>query len=524
MPSVFSLAGSRAARRRLLLQACAAAVALGGVSRPALADAVTVRAEAAAASARIRFLGAAAPSCKPEVSGRELLLRCERPVELGGADEALRSLQGWIESITTGFDTLLVRAARGVAFAVRLAEGELVVDVTPIRDEGSPADQAEADLRIELLRAELLAARGRREEAFRALADLLQKHPSSAPVLARMAELHAEEGRWRRAETLYGRAIALEPRNEEFAEGRARVLRDQTPRVRFDADRKSVSGGWTETVVRASGYFSPIPYFRVGAAIENDDAEIDAVRYPDGTIGPLHGARQRAEIYLQHDTESGLGVRGSLLAGRSGAGLGLFAFWPERRGRTELQIDFRRPYWEFIEGIAGSGVRDRIQIRRELGMGRLGARLAGSYSRYGLARFRDAARTAGFEAGATWVLVRSRTNVALEYGFDGEYRRSFHQGLSSDGLRFDPLPLVSREVHAPGVSARRKVTRDLEAEGSVGFSWDRFGGSGPFTTARLTWDGRGRVAAQLWFDRRLNSVATGQVVTRAGAYVMWRFD
>jgi hypothetical protein len=49
------------------------------------------------------------------------------------------------------------------------------------------------------------------------------------------------------------------------------------------------------------------------------------------------------------------------------------------------------------------------------------------------------------------------------------------------------------------------------------------GGNGPFMGLRLTYDRLSDFSAQLWFDRRLNTVNTGETVNRLGGRLMWRF-
>ena len=105
--------------------------------------------------------------------------------------------------------------------------------------------------------------------------------------------------------------------------------------------------------------------------------------------------------------------------------------------------------------------------------------------------------------------------MGFEYGLDVESPRLVVPGA---------LPLVSREVHAGSGVVQHRFSPWWSADASAGYVWDRLGGRGPFTAARLRHGGPGRVAFELWYDRRLNTVATGQVVTRAGAYVHWRFD
>jgi len=93
---------------------------------------------------------------------------------------------------------------------------------------------------------------------------------------------------------------------------------------------------------------------------------------------------------------------------------------------------------------------------------------------------------------------------------------------SSHGAPAQGLPLVSREVHAASVFGDINIEENLRAEAAAGYAVDRLGGRGPFASGRLTFRFLRHGEAQAWFDRRLNSIATGQVVNRFGGYLMWR--
>jgi hypothetical protein len=184
-------------------------------------------------------------------------------------------------------------------------------------------------------------------------------------------------------------------------------------------------------------------------------------------------------------------------------------------GRLHLQVEYRRPFWEFVEGIAGYGTRDRAEFHRNQRLGRyLDARVTVAANRYGLNGDDNVARSAGLDGGLTFVFLRSNPFVAAEYAFDIENSRF---------VRPETVPLVSREVHSAILSSQVRLSRHVVAEGYGGYSWDRLGGRGPFQGGRLTSGGPGRLGFQISYDRRLNSIATGQMVHRAGAYIHWRF-
>ena len=105
--------------------------------------------------------------------------------------------------------------------------------------------------------------------------------------------------------------------------------------------------------------------------------------------------------------------------------------------------------------------------------------------------------------------------MGFEYGIDVESPRFVVPGT---------IPLVRREVHAGSGILQVRFSRFVSADATAGYVWDRLGGRGPFTAARIGFGGPSRLGFELSYDRRLNTVATGQIVTRMGAFLRWRFD
>jgi hypothetical protein len=137
-------------------------------------------------------------------------------------------------------------------------------------------------------------------------------------------------------------------------------------------------------------------------------------------------------------------------------------------------------------------------------------------NRYGVDSIDNAARSMAYDGGISWA-IRSNPYIALEYSVDKE---------SVGRLQQNTLPLVSREVHAGTIDTQFHLSRQILAEGSFGFVHDRLGehAQGPFIGARVTRGGSSRLRVQAWFERRRNSVETGQVVNLAGASLNWRFQ
>jgi hypothetical protein len=313
-------------------------------------------------------------------------------------------------------------------------------------------------------------------------------------------------GRWRRALTLYDRVLALDPQNQDARILRSSVLADDGSRIRIDGETKAIAGDRIERVGRLSAHVLLPGYLRIGAAVEHNHM----------TFGEKRVERQRGEIYLQQNFENGSEWRASAFGTHAWPGGGFGYGRTDSTGKLHIQADYRRPFWEFLESVLDNGTRDRAEIHREQRLGRgFSARGTVAYNRYGLSKRDNVARSIGYDGGIASAMFRSNPYLAFEYSFDIE-SRSY--------LRENAIPLTSREVHAGSLTGQVRVSRTLIGETFAGYSTDRLGGEGTFLGVRLTHGGPSRVGFQLWYDRRMNFVASRQVVDRAGAYLYWRFQ
>jgi hypothetical protein len=206
-------------------------------------------------------------------------------------------------------------------------------------------------------------------------------------------------------------------------------------------------------------------------------------------------------------------LRGGFLGGEHTRG-GMMQFdLPGAGGVLHMQADYQRPFWEFVEGVGNDGTRDRVEIHRQQDLAPgFAIRGTAAANRYGLGTVKNSATSIAYDAGVVKTFGYIRI-IGFEYLFDAEYRKTHNNPA---------LPLVSRQVHGADAFFDFDFYHRLRGEGFGGYTLDQKGGKGPFYGGRLTFHRRW-FEAQLAFDRRLNSVATGQVVTRYDAHILWRF-
>jgi hypothetical protein len=469
-----------------------------------------MRVEETSGALRVHLDWPAPVAVSSSPNGRELLVRFDRRLEAATPPDLAKQAPAWIESVSIGFDTMLVRAARDVTFRVSSAGRTVTIELSPTAavERERPPDQQEGERRLELLRAQLLVADGRLGAAEAALTRFVRDHPTSVPGLTTLAQVELQRGRWRAAERRLNDALGLDPASEDVELILDEIHGSQASRVRTDLEIKHVDGGQREESARLSGHARVTRGVRVGASYEGRRL----------TYLNTRTERDRGEAFLQADLERGSMLRLSGFASEDLGG-GLAFSHPDAGGRTLAQVEYRRAYWEFVESIIGRGTRDRAELRREQTFSRLNLRGAVAANRYSLANLdglgsaADVATSLAAEAGAAVSVWPRNPSLGIDYALDIESVRSLTPGT---------LPLVSRQVHALGGTTFVRFSRRLVGDAFAGYSWDRLGGRGPFTGGRLTYGGSSRLGMEIWIDRRLNAVTTTERVTRAGAYLTWR--
>ena len=486
---------------------------------------LSVRISETEGSVTIILLSSESIGFEHQVDGRELVLRFDGPIQSQQLQRLPQEIPLWVRGASSGYDTILIDTALDVHFVVDSEGREITIELTAMENPELPGvvDQGGL-LRLDVLESQLLGVTGREADALRLVRRLGETHPNDIEILTNRAGLENHFRRFRLADDLYGRALELSPDNNDVRELRREARGEHASRIRLDFDHKDVQDAQQELISRLSGHVLLDNYLRIGAVVETNDIEVDNLRFADGDFGSFRGRRQRGEFSLEYDFRNGSGLGGAVYGGRSVLGAGAHYDLPDEHGLTSFNVDYRRPFWEFIEGLVGGGFRHRVDIRREQQLhGPIEGQFTLGLNRYGVDQVDDVTRSVGMEGRVTLPLLEGSPFLALEYGFEAEYRTSIRTLLDSSGIEFNPIPLVSREVHAPSVLLAHQVGRSLSAEAFAGYAWDRLGGKGPFGGARVTYRPAWHAEIQVWFERRLNSIATGQVVNRVGAHVFWRF-
>lgn len=488
--------------------------------------------EAAGATLSLTWPGAVGSEVRQE--GRELSLTFARPLGTPPLESVPERLQGWVDNVLYGYDSLLLVLAEGVAAEVSRERDGVRIAFSPDRRsrrtaEAEAAEQA-AQRRIDYFTAVTLMESGQVRQARGLLVDLLARDPADAQSTALLAQAEERLGRWRQAVRLYDRGLDLTPDEPSLVVGKARLLHERGDRLQVDYDLFRVRDADVQRVTRISGV-TDLGWSIGGAgssllySLEDRRVDVDAVQRPGGGLEPFHGSRRRAELALLHDWPEREQSRLSLFLARSTAGAGYTHGWRGEESDTRAGIAWNEPSFAFLEGLVGGGRRDRLFFQHEERLSPRWIVTAGAgYNRYGLAGTRDLARSATVEGSLRYVLNQEGPLASVAYLLDAEYVGRRAERMNEQGAVFAPLPAATREVHGLQIAIDDQLTDYVRYGVQLGYAYDRRGKSGPQGAVSLGWEPHDSLEIGLRASHaRSTARGTANAVDSAGGYVIWRY-
>jgi tetratricopeptide (TPR) repeat protein len=493
----------------------------------------------------LRWPGAVATE-EIERRGRELTLRFSRPLGGVALDSVPGRLQGWVDNVLYGYDSvLLVLAADVVADVVADRSGVVVTftkEAKSVHTAGAALAERVARRRLDYFRALTLLEGGQEREARALLRDQAQHGPRDAQSSALLAQTEERLGRWREAAAAYDDALAQTPDEPSLIVGKARLLHENGDRARIDSDWQQVRGADVQRIQRLTGVMNLPGSNTIAYALENRRVDVDAAIHRDGASAPFHGARQRMEFAIAHDWPEGERSTLTFHAAQRVLGVGLTHGWKDEDSETRVGLTWNEPSFATLEGIIGGGRRDRLFVQHEARLSdRWSFGFGVGYNRYGLAGASDLARSASVEAQLRYVLNREGPLASLAYLLDAEYvgrreqREIPAEPRPSDqvigtptpprpGQFFAPLPTATREVHVLQLSVEDWIADYVRYSAQIGYAYDRRGKSGPQGAVSLSWEPLDTLEIGLRASHaRSTARGTASAVNAAGGYLLWRY-
>lgn len=478
-----------------------------------------------ATGADIMFHWPKSVTIEPEASARELLLRFAEPIDSGVADGIAEQLPGWLSSVSVGYDSMLIIATRPVNFGLG-HEGSITrITLTGSGEEAIDGRSAE-DLRLDVLRARLKARQGKTDAARSDLQDLQQTAPENADVLVELATLEESVGSWRRAVSLYDRALNLDPNRRELASARRSLDRENGSQLRIDSDIQFVEGGDTQWITVGSGRVITSMTTEFGVRVENRWLDDDQVLRVNGVTEAVSEMHQRGEVYGAVELAPGHDLEGTLLAGAGSPGAALRYDYRTPQTRTTLRLTLHRSYWELVEGIVDGALQDAIGLRHEHQLSRRWfAEAEASLNRFGIDNIETAATSFDLGGALRYRVPWEAADLTVGYTLSGRYVGGIETRRDANGNAFNPLPLTDTEFHSLDLSLGDAIGSDFRYNTFLSLSVDRIGdGIGPSIGGELFWEITEDSQLGLRAGHsRVSGRGDDAVFTRFGGHLLVRF-
>lgn len=462
---------------------------------------------------------------EPEASERELLLRFAEPIDSGVADGIAEQLPGWLSSVSVGYDSMLIVATRPVTFAFGHEGAVTRITLTEAGEDAADGRSAE-DLRLDVLRARLKARQGKTDAARSDLQDLQQTAPGNADVLVELATLEESVGSWRRAVSLYDRALNLDPNRRELASARRSLDRENGSQLRIDSDIQFVEGGDTQWITVGSGRVITSMTTEFGVRVENRWLDDDQVLRSNGVTEAVSETHQRGEVYGAVELAPGHDLEGTLLAGAGSPGAALRYDYRTPQTRTTLRLTLHRSYWELVEGIVDGALQDAIGLRHEHQLSRRWfAEAEASLNRFGIDTIDTAATSFDIGGALRYRVPWEAADLTVGYTMSGRYVGGIETRRDANGNAFNPLPLTDTEFHSLDVSLGDAIGSDFRYNTFLSLSVDRIGdGIGPSIGGELFWEVTEDSQLGLRAGHsRVSGRGDDAVFTRFGGHLLVRF-
>ena len=481
-------------RRRLtgivMWALCLAALGAAAAS----AEPVSVEHRMSSDALRITLSWPRLPQYVDEAQGRELLIRFSRPIEAPEALALPRQAPEWVSNVRTGYDSLLIYAAQDVAYTVDAEAEAIVITMRQAQQNAETAEDADAErlkaqerLRAELLRARVLFESRADARARVVLQQLIQAYDDSVEPLVSLAQLETRAGRWRKAVTLYNRALRLD-NDPSVVRAKAQLVAQHGPFMQTDVGVQHYQNADTQTFFSLSGRLFSGAWADAGLAYQARYVDAPTVARPNGDTSSFSGVRHRLEFNLSGALDNGLDLTGRFYATEHHAGVGGDLSSAIGEGRVTLAGRFHEPYWVLLEGVVSGGAADRLSLEYTRPI----KRHFSLWAKMGVNAYSIDDEFHGAKSGTGTLAVRyappiSIGRLSLGYIFDGEFPFDRTEKTDDNGVVFHPVNIVRREVHTMELSYVRDVTDALTIGGTLVYSYDRVGGHGPGGHAALTY-------------------------------------
>ena len=430
---------------------------------------------------------------------------------------------GQLKEIRTGYDTILLRATRGIWQVEKSPDGLIARSVSQ--------DDSRDERKLKLIAARALAAEGQISQAHSQIEALRLVAPDDPEIAAALAGIYFSEGRWADARDAYKEAFAKAPR---FSTQQAITEIDQEhgDRVLLNVSNESSNTGLSQTIIHVEGDRQAADGWQ--ASVHEDTAFVRATGIPQlsGAVTNVSSWVERDDIGVRREFRDGSALGAILYTGRDlspGGGLDWSSYFAN--GVTSLHGEYNRPNWDFIQGALGGATRDQVSVSRTQQLyGFFGSE---AKAQVGVERYRMGGATDAQSVSANGEFRVplpniATTNLAAVYQFNGEYFFRVRSIVGAAGQPFQPLPAGNYAVNVFSVEWSGKVFMPYEQSALLwsvtpGYSVDPFGRNGLALNASLKYVA-GPSEARIYMERGVAAKWGNETATTVGAAIKWVFN
>ncbi len=422
-----------------------------------------------------------------KINGSELFFSFSRAIENDDLENVPTQLPSMIEDVQYGYDTLLLRLGSGVAPKVMMLKDGVRIELTKF-----PSNAADERNQLDYLRAQALFSSGQLLEARKVLKALTahsQANPESTELLAQTED---ELGRGPVAMSVVDEFLKTNPDSASIRQQRHYLHSTYGDQLRIDNQWLNTEKAETQLITQLSGRTNFKPGYSLSGLVENRKVEIDELQRIDGDVTGFDASRQRLQFQLRKDWKRPQTTELMLFAksGKRNLGAGIRHTFEYDSGQSTMSLILNEPYWDLVEGIADGGSQNKFALdfvtQR---IPHLYTTLGISANSYGIGSDADVAHGFEYTAELQYSLRENAPFVSADYSLTGRHISEIDKKINNDGDLYNPLPIVSVEIHYLGLSVSDQLLESrLHYSVSGGYALDRLGGSGPSADISLDYE------------------------------------
>lgn len=465
---------------------------------------------------------------------QERVLKFNRAVNLFDLKLANGRLSSWVSDISSSYDTLQIELQPDVDMDLRVEGNNLRIVFRKKKNEieknivsdTSQLTGAKSNLALERVNARLNFESGKIVDARDQYRSLLLLHPSEPELMLDLASVETNLYDWREALHLYQQAEVLMPHSLAVTREKQALLRAYGSRVTTAVSYNKIDRNNTQVRVGVHGrqlLTSSAVVFADYVLWDVDD-EL-ATRRVNGDIETFEGQRHSLGLGFESrlfDGEQKLAV----VVGSKKLGLAWNYQWAKNIGLFSFQADWRVPWYETSEAMAGYGSRDRLALNySKTFFDRFNLSSSVSVNYYGLDGMEKATNSYRLQVDTRYRLTAFRDGFSVGYSLDKE--SVFSEAVSTDasGESFVLLPLDDREQHLFTLWWEKRFASKYFFESNIGFEYDRLRDvSSPYIFLNLNYQPNPRFEMNAYIESGLSTYNGGSdEFLSIGGILNWYF-